>query len=199
MTKKTRATWATLLGSAVLLTVVYLAQRLTRLDPAPVQAASAASAASAEDDEKPIRRPTLKDRTGAEGGKEAPAVKTVPAVVAETINPGELPPEEDKVFVWNQPEEGTQTFLILQAADGQVLQAALLVPVTVRPLLNGRWTPEQLDKLLAGRLLNAKLDGRSKEGHLNARFWLGKEAGGWLQSLRPGALPPTPGGAGKAP
>lgn len=90
-------------------------------------------------------------------------------------------PDEDRVFVWPQPEEGTQTLLILKVIDKETVDAAYLVPMRLKVSYGGK---DDLDKLVMGKLLQAQLKGRTKNGLIDADIWLGKSEGGWLSKKK---------------
>jgi endonuclease YncB( thermonuclease family) len=95
---------------------------------------------------------------------------------------GEDVPGEDQLYVWPLPQTGN-LMLVLKVHDGDTVEAAVLVPITVRvngidaPELNtepGKASAKFVNELLGGRLLLAKLHGREKYGRTLADFWLGK-------------------------
>ena len=79
-------------------------------------------------------------------------------------------PTEGTLYVWQKPEVGLQTLLVLKVIDGKTFEGAYLVPVRVE-IDGATATPpkeslEKLDGLIGGRLVNASLKGRSKSGDL---------------------------------
>lgn len=90
--------------------------------------------------------------------------------------------EPPRPAVWSMPEKGPQTLFVINAVDGDTLDAAYLVPIRVR--LHGINAPELrteagkrskmfLAALVDGRLLPAELHGREKYGRLLADFTVG--------------------------
>lgn len=97
------------------------------------------------------------------------------------------PPDDSKLYVWGQPEKGTQTLILIRAIDGERVEAAYLVPVVIH-LGYGKGakqaTAEQIDAAGGGRLLPFDLRGRDRFGRLVGDAWLGKETG-WLTEAAP--------------
>lgn len=91
------------------------------------------------------------------------------------------PPDDDKIFVWQPPQKGSQSMLVLRAVNEQTVEAAYLVPVTI--ILDYRdkkkLTVEKLEKLAAGKLLPFDLRGLDRFGRLQGDAWMGK-GNGWL-------------------
>jgi endonuclease YncB( thermonuclease family) len=143
--------------------------------------------------------PPAKDAV-APTAKPAPPV---PPVRPRTLTPaGEAanfpgdPPDADQLYVWSLPSTGVQSVIILRVVDGETIEGGYIVPVQFR--LKGVTAPESktplaraateaLTKLLAGRLVPAKMAGRDQYGRIEADFWLGKadgkdNPGGWASS-----------------
>lgn len=110
---------------------------------------------------------------------------------AKDTDPGPIP-KDDQLYVWPQPEQGTQSLVILRVVDGDTVEAAFMVPVMIRlwgcnaPESNtdeGKKAKEAMEKLVGGRLLPANLHGREKYGRTLADFWMGEKEGGWLSEV----------------
>lgn len=107
----------------------------------------------------------------------------VPGQAPERPRPGAAAlPEEGVLYVWQQPEAGLQTLLVLKVLDGNTMEGAYLVPVRLRhggalapeePAKGAKEAKAMLEKLLAGRLVPARLQGRDRQGALLADFYLG--------------------------
>ena len=94
-------------------------------------------------------------------------------------------PDEGKLYVWGQPDKGTQTLLVLRVIDGEQIEAAMLVPVIVRLSYKGdKATLEQVEEAAGGKLLPFDLKGRDRFGRLTGDAYLGKEQG-WLTDAAP--------------
>ena len=94
-------------------------------------------------------------------------------------------PDDGKLFVWGQPDKGTQSLLVLRVIDGERIEAAMLVPVTVHLTYKGdKASVEQLEELAGGKLLPFDLKGRDRFGRLTGDAYLGKEQG-WLTEAAP--------------
>jgi len=94
-------------------------------------------------------------------------------------------PDEGKLYVWGQPDKGTQSLLILRVIDGEKIEAAMLVPVVIHLSYKGdKATVEQLEEAAGGKLLPFDLKGRDRFGRLTGDAYLGKEQG-WLTEAAP--------------
>jgi hypothetical protein len=96
-------------------------------------------------------------------------------------------PDDSKLYVWGQPDKGTQSLLVIRVIDAETVEAAMLVPVTVRMAYKGdKATTEQVEELVGGKLLPFDLRGRDRFGRLTGDAYLGKEQG-WLTEAAPKA------------
>jgi hypothetical protein len=115
-------------------------------------------------------------------GKEPELKVVVPVDLPKSPPAG---PKDDALYVWQQPERGYQSVIILKATAPDRLECGLLVPITLRlkdiEAVPGR--EQDIMKALGdeavGRLMTAALAGRVEDGSTYADFWAGKERG-WL-------------------
>lgn len=141
-----------------------------------------------------------------------PAPKSQPGAKAEQPAAAAVP-KEGALYVWQLPEEGFQTLLVLRVTGPDTFEGAYLVPVRVK--LPGEAPKDQslakkgaeaLDAVVGGRLVNASLRGRTATGVQVADIHLGagskddpKQPAGWLTELlirqKHLARPPAPAGA----
>lgn len=95
-------------------------------------------------------------------------------------------PKDGMIYVWPLPNQGHQSLVVLNVIDGNVIDAAYLVPVRIR--LRGVTAPggdekggkearAAVDRLLGGQLRAAQLWGVGKDGVL-ADFWIAPEKDG---------------------
>jgi micrococcal nuclease len=111
----------------------------------------------------------------------------------------QFPPPDDALHVWQRPEKGYQSVLVLRVIDGDTFEGAFLVPVRIRvwgvnaPELKetgGARSKEAVKRLLEGKLATADLRGHDPYGRVVGDVWLkpnpedpGQPAGwlsGWL-------------------
>lgn len=97
----------------------------------------------------------------------------------------DAPPPEDKLFVWQLPDEGDQSVMILKVIDADTVDVALLHPIRVR-LRPGakKWKVEDLDKEIAGKLLQMRIGSRDEAtDRSTVSIWLGTREG-WLHEKK---------------
>jgi hypothetical protein len=143
-------------------------------------------AASQTKDKEPVKRarPLPKVEKG-----PPKAEKVSPAPKQETAPPKETP-KEGNLYLWQVPEVGLQTLLVLKVTSGETFEAAYLVPVRMR--LDGvvgkdKADLDRLDKLIGGRLVNTSMRGRDPTGQVLADIHFGaprkdapNDPSGWI-------------------
>jgi hypothetical protein len=97
-------------------------------------------------------------------------------------------PRDDTVYLWNQPSQGFQSVVSLNAgADAVSLDVGILVPMTVR-ISNIEVVPgkekeaiKSFNDLAVGKLMTASLSGKSSiDGMTEGDLWDGAQRG-WLR------------------
>jgi hypothetical protein len=96
------------------------------------------------------------------------------------------PPQDGVLYVWQTPERGPQTILVLRVTGPDTADCAFLVPFRLKQKglpeqpPSERADPKQraqktthLEQLIGGRLLAAQLDGSNQQGEVLADIWLG--------------------------
>lgn len=93
-------------------------------------------------------------------------------------------PDDEKLFVWGQPDKGDQSTFFLRVVDEKTVEVALLVPVTLRltappPTVDTKAWKKAMEDELGGKLVLARFEGRNRDGVVTGDLWLGKKEG-WL-------------------
>lgn len=130
------------------------------------------------------QRPLPKVEKGApKADPKAPPTPKAETVARET-------PKEGNLYLFQIPEAGLQTLLVLKVTSGETFEAAYLVPVRVR--LDGvtgkdKASLDKLDKLIGGRLVNTSMKGRDPTGNVLADIHFGEpkkdapnDPSGWI-------------------
>lgn len=85
-------------------------------------------------------------------------------------------PKEGSLYLYQIPEAGLQTLLVLKVTGGNTFEGAYLVPVRVR--IDGvvdDAKPDAVEKLIGGRLVNTYMKGRDKDGFVLADVHFGAQ------------------------
>lgn len=137
---------------------------------------------------------TQKEKDGLKNGKEVPLTQEEKDRIAQGLPPksGKIAklggPKDDALYVWQQPDRGYQSVIILKATKPDTLECGLLVPITLKfkdiEAVPGKEAEvvEALNKEAVGRLLTAALAGRTGDGATWADLWAGSEKG-WLSEI----------------